>query len=68
MGSSLLLDAIRRIVRASTQIAIWSIVVDPLDQQAVSFYVCHGFEPLIDTETLFLSMKDAIAWLEADQD
>ncbi len=37
LGSSLLLDAIRRIVRASTQIAIWSIVVDPLDQQAVSF-------------------------------
>lgn len=63
LGSALLLDALGRIACASENVAVWGIVVDPIDQQAASFYLHHGFEFLLDSETLFLSIKDAMAWL-----
>lgn len=63
LGSQLLLDAIERIANASEEVAVWAIVVDPIDQIAASFYRHHGFESLLDRETLFLTMKDAMAWL-----
>jgi ribosomal protein S18 acetylase RimI-like enzyme len=63
-GSMLLLDALRRVVRACEAMAVWAIVVDPVDQQAATFYQHHGFEPLLESDTLFLTMIDAKAWLE----
>jgi GNAT superfamily N-acetyltransferase len=64
LGSVLLLDALARVARASEEVAVWAIVVDPIDQQATAFYLHHGFQALSDSETLFLTMKDAVAWLE----
>lgn len=63
LGSQLLIDALERIANASEEVAVWAIVVDPIDQIAASFYRYHGFESLLDCETLFLTMKDAMAWL-----
>ena len=64
-GADLLLDAISRIARASEQVAIWAIIVDPIDQQAASFYLHHGFQTLPDSDALMLTMRDARAWLDA---
>lgn len=63
LGSALLLDALTRIARASEEMAVLAIVVDPIDQQATSFYFHHGFESLLDSDTLFLTMNDAGTWL-----
>lgn len=63
-GADLLLDAIGRIDRASKQVAVWAIIVDPIDQQATSFYLHHGFQRLPDKDVLLLTTKDARAWLD----
>ncbi|WP_275099713.1 GNAT family N-acetyltransferase [Sedimenticola hydrogenitrophicus] len=63
LGSALLLDALGRIANAAEEVPVWAIVVDPIDQQASSFYLHHGFAALPDCETLFLTMKDATTWL-----
>ena len=42
-GEILLLDAIRRVIRASATIAVHAIVVDPMNDRAVSFYARYGF-------------------------
>lgn len=62
LGSQLLLDALERILRASDEVAVWAILVDPIDQQAATFYQHHGFEPLLDSDAMFLTMKDVAAW------
>lgn len=63
LATALLVSALRRIALASEAVGVWAVVVDPLDQQAVNFYRHHGFEPLVDGDTLFLTMKDATDWL-----
>jgi ribosomal protein S18 acetylase RimI-like enzyme len=63
LGSVLLLDALRRIVNASAEVAVWAVVVDPIDRQASSFYQRYGFEPLLEGDTLFLTVKDVATWL-----
>jgi GNAT superfamily N-acetyltransferase len=45
LGRSLLLDALRRVLRASDELAVRAITVDALDDRAVSFYRAFGFEP-----------------------
>ena len=62
-GSDLLLDAVSRIAQASEQVAVWAIVVDPIDQSAVLFYLHHGFQALPDSDALILTMREAKAWL-----
>ena len=43
LGETLLLDAIRRVVRASVTVAIYAIVVDAKNDRAVAFYERYGF-------------------------
>lgn len=43
LGETLLLDAIRRVVRASTTIAVYAIVVDAKNERAQAFYERYGF-------------------------
>jgi ribosomal protein S18 acetylase RimI-like enzyme len=43
LGELLLLDAIRRVVRASTTIAIYAIVADAKNERAQAFYERYGF-------------------------
>jgi len=66
IGAALLLSAFNRIVHASEAMAVWAVVVDPIDQQALTFYQKFGFELLVDSETLFLTMKDLLAWTTSD--
>ncbi len=43
LGELLLLDAARRVVRASAAIAVYALVVDAKSEQACSFYERYGF-------------------------
>lgn len=64
LADALLISAYRRIASASESMAVWAIVVDPINQQATSFYQHQGFESFIDSELVFVTMKDAATWLE----
>jgi len=44
LGRSLLLDALRRVLRASEELAIRAVTVDAIDERAASFYRSFGFE------------------------
>jgi GNAT superfamily N-acetyltransferase len=63
LGSDLLLDALGRIAKASKQVGVWAIVVDPIDQLATTFYLHHGFQALAQSETLILTIKNAKEWI-----
>ena len=45
LGETLLLDAVRRIVRASATIAAYAVVVDAKNDAARAFYERYGFRP-----------------------
>jgi GNAT superfamily N-acetyltransferase len=58
LGAGLLADALRRILLSSA--AVFAIVVDAKDEEAVAFYRHHGFQTLIgQVRTLFLSIATA---------
>ncbi|VAX03397.1 hypothetical protein MNBD_GAMMA19-2015 [hydrothermal vent metagenome] len=64
LGSILLLDAFNRIDSIADELAVWAIVVDPIDDAAQAFYHHFGFEPLADNKSsLFLTLKDLRAWV-----
>ncbi|MYE22796.1 MAG: GNAT family N-acetyltransferase [Gammaproteobacteria bacterium] len=44
LGESLLLDAVRRVVRASATIAVHALVVDAKNDHTVAFYERYGFK------------------------
>ncbi len=48
LGSFLLIDALRRIVRIAEQIGIRAIEVDALNESAKAFYLKFGFRELLD--------------------
>lgn len=43
LGEGLLVDALERVLKATEQVAARSVVVDAIDEQAVSFYEKFGF-------------------------
>lgn len=57
IGKLLLLDAFNRSYDTSISIASFAVVVDPLDEQAQSFYTKYGFISLPDSGKMLLSMK-----------
>lgn len=65
LGRSLLLDALRRVLRASDELAVRAVTVDALDERAVSFYRAFGFEPSeLAPDTLMIPLKIARRTLE----
>jgi GNAT superfamily N-acetyltransferase len=62
-GTALLVNALRRVSSASREMGVWAIVVDPIDSHAATFYLRHGFEPLLTGIEMFLTIKDAKGWL-----
>lgn len=44
LGRSLLLDALRRILRASDELAVRAVIVDAIDDDAIAFYQHFGFD------------------------
>jgi len=58
LGETLLLDAIRRVVRASATLAVYAIVVDAKNDRAVAFYERYGFRAFARIERrLFLPLE-----------
>ena len=56
LGKVLLIDALIRSFLVSKTVASFAVVVDPLDQDAVSFYERHEFIAL-ENGKMFMSMK-----------
>jgi GNAT superfamily N-acetyltransferase len=60
LGRSLLLDALRRVLRASDELGVRAITVDALDERAAAFYRTFGFEPSgLAPHTLMVPLKIA---------
>jgi len=57
LGRLLLIDALRRSFFASKSIGSIAVVVDPVDDDAVSFYEKFGFIRLPDSGKMFIPMK-----------
>ncbi len=58
VGRSLLFDALRRVLRASSELAIRAVVVDAIDERASGFYRAFGFEPSnLAPETLMVPLQ-----------
>ena len=61
VGEILLADAIRRVLGAGSQIAIYAVVADAKDEDAVAFYESFGFRPQGSRpRRLFLSTATAL--------
>jgi predicted GNAT family N-acyltransferase len=45
MCEVLLVDALKRALQNSTQVASWAVIVDAIDEEAVEFYRGYGFIP-----------------------
>jgi len=61
VGSLLLADAVRRIIRLSEAIAIFAIVVEAKDEHAATFYESFGFARSAEKSTrLFLPLATAV--------
>ena len=57
LGKLLLIDALKRCLSISNLIGAFAIVVDPLDEEALTFYQKYGFIRLPDSEKMLLPMK-----------
>lgn len=57
-GEILLVDALRRSLRHSREIASMAVIVDAMNDDSLAFYLHYGFTPFLDApRKLFLSMK-----------
>jgi GNAT superfamily N-acetyltransferase len=57
LGKLLLIDALYRCYNSSKTIGSHAVIVDPLDDEAESFYLKYGFIKLFDSGKMFLPMK-----------
>lgn len=57
MGEFLLIDALFKCHNSAKTIASFAVIVDPIDDEARSFYSKYGFITLPDSQRMFLSMK-----------
>lgn len=59
-GELILLDALNRCVEISQNLGTLAIVVDPIDEKAVSFYSKYGFILIPDTGKMFIPIKTVL--------
>lgn len=57
IGRILLIDALKRCYQISKSIGSFAVIVDPLDNDAESFYEKYGFVKLPDSGKMFLTMS-----------
>jgi predicted GNAT family N-acyltransferase len=57
LGQLLLVDALKRSYDATKSVGSFAVVVDPLDDDAISFYIKYGFIELFDSKKMFLPMN-----------
>ena len=67
LGEALLIDALRRSFTISTQLGIHAVRVEPIDEQATSFYRKYGFVPLVDQPQRLILPIATIATLLIDK-
>jgi GNAT superfamily N-acetyltransferase len=60
LGRSLLLDALRRILQASSALAVRAVIVDAVDEDAAAFYRRFGFESSELEPRLLMVRLDAV--------
>ena len=58
LGGVLLADASRRIVAATNIVAARFVVVNAIDDDAVSFYTHYGYQPIPETRRLVRKVSD----------
>lgn len=57
IGKILLLDALNRCADLAESIGTLAVIVDPIDEKAVSFYAAFGFINLPDSARMFIPVK-----------
>ncbi len=57
VGKILLIDALKKSYELSKMIGSFAVIVDPLDEEAKSFYLKYGFIKLPDSGKMFLTIK-----------
>jgi predicted GNAT family N-acyltransferase len=57
IGEYLLLDALKKSHLTAKEVASFAVVVDPIDDYAISFYGKYGFILIPDSGKMFLPMK-----------
>ena len=62
LGSALLAEAMKRVIRASNIIGARALVVHALDDKAARFYVEHGFQKM-HGETYYISVRTIVGGL-----
>lgn len=63
LGEMLLLDAIARVVHASSTIAVYAIVVDAKSDRAAAFYQRYGFTAFANQQRRLFLPLDTVARL-----
>lgn len=56
-GETLLIDALKRCVDISKKLGIIAVIVDTIDQKAVTFYESYGFILIPSTNKMFIPIK-----------
>jgi predicted GNAT family N-acyltransferase len=56
-GKLLLIDALKRSYKISKTIGSFTVIVDPLDEEAENFYKKYGFIKLPDSGKMFLAIQ-----------
>ena len=57
IGKILLIDALKRSYQISEEIGSFAVVVDPIDEEAKSFYEKYGFITLPDSGKMLIAIK-----------
>lgn len=63
LGDRLIISALERALAGANDVASWSMVTDPKDENARRFYAAFGFSPLTESR-MFLPLKKAAEWLK----
>ncbi len=57
LGAKLLRDALQRTLAWQTEIGVWAVLVDAIDERATAFYIHFGFEQFEDgAQRLFMPL------------
>lgn len=67
-GGVLLVDALRRVLVATEQVAARFVVVDAMSEKAADFYAHHGFRRIPQTMRLVQKVNDIAAALEGGRE
>lgn len=65
LGKILLIECFRKAVRLASEVGIFAIAVDALNEEAKAFYLKYGFIPLEDNQvSLFIPIRTVLGVLE----